>query len=88
MYEAGPHKFEIGEYLILALSGFLGAVGILFLNYALVIGLAGPVFAISNFQTIILTVLDIVLLGQVPSVIEVISALFGIIGSCVIALHG
>ena len=29
MYEAGPHKFEIGEYLILALSGFLGAVGIL-----------------------------------------------------------
>ena len=87
MYEAGPHKFEIGEYLILALSGFLGAVGILFLNYALVISLSGPVFAISNSQTVILTVLDIVLLGQVPSVIEVVSALFGILGSCVIALH-
>ena len=81
MYEAGPHKFEIGEYLILALSGFLGAVGILFLNYALVIGLSGPVFAISNSQTIIMTILDIVLLGQVPSIIEIISALFGILGS-------
>ena len=81
MYEAGPHEFEIGEYLILALSGFLGAVGILFLNYALVIGLSGPVFAISNSQTIIMTILDIVLLGQVPSIIEIVSALFGILGS-------
>ena len=85
-FQYGSHAFYLPEYLTIAASGLITAIGVVFLNYALTIGFAGPVFALANIQVIIQSTLDAILLGQIPSVIEVVAAIFGILGSCTIAV--
>lgn len=79
-YEYGTHPFDLQEYIEMLMAGVLAGVGVLALNSALTFGPAGPVFALANTQVIIAAMLDAVILGQVPTVIEIISAVLGIFG--------
>mmetsp|Transcript_8858 Transcript_8858/g.7835 ORF Transcript_8858/g.7835 Transcript_8858/m.7835 type:complete len:206 (+) Transcript_8858:491-1108(+) len=79
-YHYGSHPFIFSEYIQITISGLIGAMGEVFLNLAVSYGLAGPAFALANIQVIIQTILDAILVGQIPSIIEVASALFGVIG--------
>lgn len=85
-YGIGTHPFILKEFLIIVFSGVVISVGRFCLNKAITIGYAGPVFALANIQTIIQSFLDAILLGQVPTTIEILSAILGIIGSCTIAV--
>jgi uncharacterized membrane protein len=85
-YEYGSYSFIFTEHLITALSGLIGSFAVLFLNEAIIIGYVGPVFALTNIQVIIQTILDAIFLQQIPNTIEIFSALLGIIGSCTIAV--
>lgn len=80
------YEFVLEELLIIGLSGLIGSGGVLWLNYAVSIGYAGPVYALANTQVILMTILDAVFLGQTPNIIEIVAASFGIFGSISIAL--
>ena len=79
-FEYGSHPFIVHEYFEIVASGVMAALGVVLLNLAITSGLAGPVFALANIQVIIQTALDAVIIGDVPTVIEIISALLGILG--------
>ncbi|CAI2367431.1 unnamed protein product [Moneuplotes crassus] len=85
-FEYGSHPFILSEYLQIAASGLLTAIGVVFLNMAVTCGLAGPVFALANIQVIIQTILQVLINGKVPNLIEIIAAALGVIGACTIAL--
>mmetsp|Transcript_1409 Transcript_1409/g.1360 ORF Transcript_1409/g.1360 Transcript_1409/m.1360 type:complete len:108 (+) Transcript_1409:642-965(+) len=84
--EFGSHPFVLSEYAQIVASGVLAAIGVVLLNMAVTCGLAGPVFALANVQVIIQTILNVAIDGKVPNTIEIIAAIFGIIGCCTIAL--
>ena len=86
IYQVGSHPFYGLEYIQIASVGIIGSLGVVFMNRALILGYSGPVFALCNTQVIIQTILNVIFLGQVPSIIEIIAAIIGIIGSCIIAL--
>mmetsp|Transcript_25254 Transcript_25254/g.28004 ORF Transcript_25254/g.28004 Transcript_25254/m.28004 type:complete len:233 (+) Transcript_25254:369-1067(+) len=79
-YTYGTHPFILYQYLEIVLSGFIAAIGIMFMNKAVTLGLAGPVFAISNIQVILQTSLDATINGVIPSLIEIIAASLGVLG--------
>ena len=79
-YEYGSHPFIFNEYIEIVSAGVMAALGVVLLNLALTSGLAGPVFALANIQVIIQTALDAAIIGDIPSGIEIISALFGVVG--------
>mmetsp|Transcript_18623 Transcript_18623/g.16493 ORF Transcript_18623/g.16493 Transcript_18623/m.16493 type:complete len:371 (+) Transcript_18623:56-1168(+) len=85
-YKYGSHPFILSEYTEIVASGFVACIGVVLLNQAITSGLAGPVFALANVQVVIQTILDAVLLGNIPTLIEIISATFGILGCCTIAV--
>mmetsp|Transcript_26036 Transcript_26036/g.23054 ORF Transcript_26036/g.23054 Transcript_26036/m.23054 type:complete len:301 (+) Transcript_26036:263-1165(+) len=85
-YKFGSHEFILKEFLEMLIAGLIGAVGGIFLNLAVSCGLAGPVFALANIQVIIQTLLDALIIGEIPTLIETVSALFGVLGCCTIAL--
>ena len=85
-YQTGSHAFYSLEYFQIASVGIIGSIGVVCMNRALIIGLSGPVFALCNTQVIIQTILNAIFIGQVPTVVEIVSAVIGIIGSCIIAL--
>ena len=85
-YKYGSHPFILNEYLEIAASGLLFWIGIIFLNKAVTMGLAGPVFALANIQVIIQTILDAIFVGSIPTTLEIVSAALGILGCCTIAL--
>ena len=87
-YQTGDHDFEIGEYLTMAVTGLIACIGVLCMNRALIIGLAGPVFALCNVQVIIQTILDIIFRGVIPNWMEVGGGVLGVIGACTIAIFG
>lgn len=79
-YQYGSHPFIMSEYLEMIVAGIFAAFGVVSLNYAITIGYAGAVFALANTQVIIQTLLDAYLVGQIPTWIEIISAMIGILG--------
>jgi len=79
-YMYGSHPFILNEYLEIVFSGAVASWGVAFMNQAVTLGLAGPVYAISNIQVIIQTVLDAIINGAVPTTIEIIAAILGISG--------
>jgi len=79
-YKYGSHPFILNEYLEIVASGLLACIGVIFLNKAVTIGLAGPVFALANVQVIIQTILDAIFVGSIPTVLEIVSAVLGIAG--------
>ena len=86
-YKYGSHPFIFSEYLEIAASGFLACFGIIFLNKAVTLGLAGPVFALANVQVIIQTILDAIFFGSIPTALEIVSALLGIAGNIFFSLY-
>ncbi|CAI2364831.1 unnamed protein product [Moneuplotes crassus] len=85
-YLGGYQPFIASDFLLNTFCGILGAFSIIVLNKALTLGLAGPVFALANLQIIIQSILDAIFLSQVPTWIEIVAAVFGILGCCTIAL--
>jgi drug/metabolite transporter (DMT)-like permease len=85
-YEYGDHPFILSEYIVIVISGFIAAIGVVTMNFGLSMGLAGPVYALANIQVIIQTVLDVIFLGQIPNLIQIISAIIGVIAAVTIAV--
>ena len=85
-FQVGSHPFDPAEYFQISAGGFICALGVVVLNYALVIGYVGPVFAISTVQVIFQAVLDIIFLGQLPNIVQIIGSLFGIAGAITMTL--
>jgi len=85
-YMYGSHVLIFSEIFEMTTAGFIGAFGGVFLNLAVTSGLAGPAFALANIQVVFQTLMDAFILGDVPTVIEVVSASLGVLGCCIIAL--
>ncbi|CAI2371812.1 unnamed protein product [Moneuplotes crassus] len=87
MYSTDEHPFILSEYLIILFSGCILYFGVLCVNKALVLGLAGPVFSLENIEVIIMTILDIIFMGVYPNSIEILSACVGVAGCITICLY-
>jgi drug/metabolite transporter (DMT)-like permease len=85
-YSFDNYEFYIGDFLQIVMAGFLSAIAGIMLNVAITIGYAGVVYSLVNVQVIFFTIFAAVFLGQMPSAIDVIAALIGIIGSCIISV--
>ena len=80
-YEYGSHPFIFQEYIEIVSAGVMAALGVVLLNIALTLGLAGPVFALTNIQVIIQSAMDAAIIGVMPTLFQIFSALFGILGA-------
>lgn len=60
--------------------------GVIFFSRALQCGFAGPTQAIENAKTIVQSVLAAILLGQIPSLIQIFGLISGLLGVAIIVI--
>ncbi|CAI2371867.1 unnamed protein product [Moneuplotes crassus] len=80
------HEFIWMNTLQMVLAGLILNVGGVFAAIAVSIGSAGVAYSLFNTQVIMFILLAALLLGQIPTTIEIVAVIFGIMGSCIMSL--
>jgi drug/metabolite transporter (DMT)-like permease len=75
------YEFSIGEFIQIIVAGIMAGLGGICLSRAITIGYAGIVYSLINAQVIFQTILDVLILFQIPNSYEIVAAVLGIIGS-------
>lgn len=68
------------------LAGIISGVGIVLINYAVSVGIAGPASAMANLAAVTQTLLDFFLLGQLLNLLQIFGLVVGISGAIVLAI--
>ncbi|CAI2372259.1 unnamed protein product [Moneuplotes crassus] len=85
-YSADNYEFIWFDFLQMILAGIIVNAGGSLGAVAVSIGNAGVAYSLFNTQVIIFILLAALLLGQIPTTIEIVAVAFGIVGSCIMSL--
>lgn len=67
------------------MSAVLNTLGFMMLGISVVIGYAGPANALNSIQAVVLTMLSISILNHIPSQMQVIGMLLGMVGTIIVS---
>ncbi len=75
--------------IIFAVGGIsiLGATAAFLITEAVVYGKAGPAHALTEVQSLYVLILEVVVLGKVPNVLQMVGFVFGFVGGAFIAFE-
>lgn len=69
-----------------SMSAILNTVGFMMLGISVVIGYAGPANALNSIQAVVLTMLSISVMHQIPSRLQVIGMILGMVGTIIVSI--
>ncbi|CAI2372065.1 unnamed protein product [Moneuplotes crassus] len=87
-YLVDNYKYEFIwlDFLQMVLAGIIVNFGGACLSISVSLGNVGVGYSLINSQVIIFILLAALLLGQIPTTIEIVAVAFGIVGSCIMSL--
>ena len=74
-------------YVIASVAVTFGTMGVISFSRALKYGNAGPVQAIENAKAIVQTILTAIFVKQVPSILQILGLVAGLIGVTIIVIQ-
>ncbi|CDW86818.1 UNKNOWN [Stylonychia lemnae] len=77
--------FDIDSFYSGCMSAVLNTLGFMMLGISVVIGYAGPANALNSIQAIVLTMLSISILNHIPTRLQVIGMLLGMLGTIIVS---
>lgn len=80
------YDFDWGSFSAGCMSAVLNTLGFMMLGISVVIGYAGPANALNSIQAVVLTFLSIMIMNQIPTHMQVIGMLLGIIGTIIVSI--
>jgi len=78
--------FSSNDILLAIFGGIMSGFGILFISIAATIGLIGPVYALAQFDSVLMILADWSLLNQAPGIVELLGSAVSFIGATLVAV--
>eukprot|EP00347_Sterkiella_histriomuscorum_P015807 403355609 len=85
MFLIYPKPYQATTFFIVGLSSIIGALGSFSINEAIIHGKAGPSQALCEIQASYMLVLEVLILGKMPNLMQVSGFAFGIVSVIVIS---
>jgi drug/metabolite transporter (DMT)-like permease len=87
IFALSPHPYPLSILLTVGGISILGALGAFLITEAVVYGKGGPAHALTEVQSLYVLILEVVILGKIPSIKQVIGFTFGFVGGACIAFE-
>jgi len=87
VFVLSPHPYPLSTFLTVGAISIVGALGAFLITEAVVYGKGGPAHALTEVQSLYVLVLEVLILGKIPSMKQVIGFTFGFVGGACIAFE-
>ena len=87
VYLFSPHPYPLSTFLKVGGISILGALGAFLITEAVVYGKGGPAHALTEVQSLYVLILEVIILGKIPTMNQVVGFTFGFVGGACIAFE-